>query len=1358
MQNTSNYPKTLSSPGFYGGYTPFSDSYLADPGRSVAELPLLSEGERRQVVETWNATRIAYPHGACVHHLIEAQVERTPGAVALVFEGEALTYRELNERANWLAHRLRALGVGPDSLVGLCMERSVEMVVGLLGVLKAGGAYVPLDPEYPAERLAFMVADSGAPVLLTQRRSMSRLSGAGGRIMCLDEADGELAGASGENAEGGTRPENLAYVIYTSGSTGKPKGVQIEHRALTNFLHAMRRLLGMSSSDSLMAVATLSFDIAALELFLPLTFGARLVIVGRDLATDGALLMERLKEENITFFQATPATWRLLLEAGWRGNPSLTMLCGGEALPRDLADRLLRRGACLWNLYGPTETTIWSAAARVEGGSGPVPIGRPIANTQMYVVDANLQPVPISVAGELYIGGDGLARGYRGRAGLTAERFVPDPFEAQPGGRLYRTGDLARWRADGNLEFLGRIDHQVKVRGFRIELGEIEAALEEHPALRQAVVVVREDTPGDTRLIAYIAPDPRVQEGEFQAEHITQWQTVYEDTYGQVVPPQEPTFNTTGWNSSYTGRPLTSDEMREWVEATVERILSLRPARVLEIGCGSGLLLFRIAAHCAGYVGTDFSQQALKYVRRHLTTLGQAASAITLLHRAADDFTGIEEQAYDAVILNSVAQYFPSIDYFVQVLNGAVNAVRPGGFIFVGDVRSLPLLEAFHVSVQLAQAPPSLSLAQFRGRVRQHLEREKELVIAPALFSAFGQRVPRISEVEVHLKRGKHHNELTRFRYDVLLHIGSKPYTAPDEPSLDWRENRLTVPTLRRLLEERQPEALWLRGIPDARLSTEVRALELLKNSPGIKTVGELQDLLNVTREPGVDPEVLGALSNEFPYTIRLTWLASSAVGNFDALFRRRSAAAVVREESLAFSEVAISSSWGRYANTPLLNLIQRKLMPQLRRYLEERLPAYMVPAAFVALDSLPLTPNGKVDRKALPAPDPVRLEWGKPFATPRTPTERELARIWSKVLRVEEVGIHDNFFDLGGHSLLATQVMSRINNTFAVKVPLRRIFETPTVAGLAQAIGGDAADEVQQSLRLLKSGGPGPTLFLVHDGVGDTLVYKNLAWRMPETVRVFGIDPHGTGYCPILHTRIPNMAAYYVDQIRQVQPEGPYFLGSLCAGGMIAFEMALQLEAQGHSIGLVALLDAPGPQLPLKPWLKHQRALTRFTTALRTAEGESGLGRLLNGSAKAARKVRNFLAYELTSKAKRLSEVIRFRLLRRVLDHGRPVPRFLQGMSVETVLSFAKDYVPSRLLKGKAILIRATEGEGTDEPAVNLTSDPLLDWGARVKGQLAIADMPGGHSSMLQEPYAEEVARCMIAHIRHVLSEEIAS
>ena len=466
---------------------------------------LTLQRKREMVARLLEAKAASGHHGTgLVHQWIEAQAARTPEAIAVSSPTESISFRALNGRANRLAHRLQDLGVGPESLVALCTSRSVSMVVGLLAVLKAGAAYVPLDPAYPSERLAFMLEDSGSSIVLTERNLRGKLPRGEAHVLTLDSEPGDLDIEDDTNPAAATTRDHLAYVIYTSGSTGKPKGVQVTHGGLANLLQSMRALLGISARDAMLAVTTLSFDIAALEILLPLIVGARVDLVAREIAADGERLIRRVNGPGITFLQATPATWRLLLDAGWRGKPGLVMLCGGEALPRALADRLLDKGEVLWNLYGPTETTIWSSAWRVEGGELPICVGRPIAGTRLYVLDKWLRPVPVGVTGELYIGGVGLARGYWKRPGLTADRFIPDPFDSAGGGRLYRTSDLARWRPDGNLECLGRLDHQVKIRGFRVELGEIEAVLSEHPSVSQAVVAARPDGSGELGLFAYV--------------------------------------------------------------------------------------------------------------------------------------------------------------------------------------------------------------------------------------------------------------------------------------------------------------------------------------------------------------------------------------------------------------------------------------------------------------------------------------------------------------------------------------------------------------------------------------------------------------------------------------------------------------------------------------------------------------------------------------------------------------------------------------------------------------------------------------------------------------------------------------
>jgi amino acid adenylation domain-containing protein len=475
---------------------------LLNPKLRLSELPLLNVEEKQDIVVAWNETTRDYPP-TCIHKLFELQADRSPDSVAVATQGATLTYRELNQHANRLAHYLIQRGVGAEDLVGLSLNRDLDMAVALVAVLKAGAAYLPLDPRLPNERLAFMLDDAKPRLVLTQRSLVRDVFGDIGVL--LDEERVSISQLSAENPEAGDSAPSLAYVMYTSGSTGKPKGVAVEHRSVVNLLYSMLREPGVNSDDRLLAVTPLSFDIAGLEIWMPLISGARVVIASSEEAADGIRLKELIEQESISFMQATPATWRLLIEAGWQGSAEMKILCGGEKLPFDLAKELKTRCGCLWNVYGPTETTIWSTIHRVSGKEeSSVPIGRPIANTSVYVLDAHLNPVPPNVAGQIYIGGDGLARGYLNRPQLNADSFVANWLSSEHSPRLYRTGDLGRFRANGELEYLGRVDQQVKLRGQRIELGEIEAVLAAHAAVRQAVVVVTGEGEHQ-KLTAYVA-------------------------------------------------------------------------------------------------------------------------------------------------------------------------------------------------------------------------------------------------------------------------------------------------------------------------------------------------------------------------------------------------------------------------------------------------------------------------------------------------------------------------------------------------------------------------------------------------------------------------------------------------------------------------------------------------------------------------------------------------------------------------------------------------------------------------------------------------------------------------------------
>jgi amino acid adenylation domain-containing protein len=1059
-----------------GHFQTLLEGIVENPEKHISDLPILPKAERHQVLVEWNNTKIDYPKDTCVHELFEAQVEQTPDAVAVVFKEKHMTYQELNAKANQLAHYLQTLGIGPEKLVGICIERSLEMVVGLLGVLKAGGAYVPLDPAYPEERVAFMLEDTQAQVVLTQQRLTDRFLSDKIKVVCLDSDWERISQESKKNPAIDVTPENLTYVIYTSGSTGNPKGVQISHRALVNFLHSMRFSPGLTNQDILLAVTTISFDIAGLELYLPLLVGARVVLASKEEAANGEQLLEKLLNSEATIMQATPVSWRLLLSAGWEKEAPIKVLCGGEALSPKLANQLTARSNSVWNMYGPTETTIWSTLDKVECETGRISIGRPIANTQIYILDSHLQPVPIGVTGELYIGGDGISRGYFNRPDLTAERFIPDPFNSSPGSKLYKTGDVARYLPDGRIELFGRRDHQVKIRGFRIEPGEIETTLAGHITVKESVVMAREDTPGNRRLVAYIVPNLEGKEGVIQKEeahddHISRWQTLYEETYKKIPSQDALMLNTIGWNSSYTRLPIPTEEMREWVEYTVERILNLQPKRVLEIGCGTGLLLSRIAPQCELYWGTDFSQIALQYIEQIKQSV-PGLDHVKLLQRMADDFDGLETEMFDTIILNSVVQYFPDIHYLLHVLEKALKIVKPGGTIFIGDVRSFPLLKVFHTSVQLYRASSTLPLQQLHHQIQQHLSREEELVIAPGFFYALKQYFPEISQVGISLKRGRYHNELTRFRYDVVLYVKDEnlPESTQEMSWIDWEAQQLTLKAIRKLLEEDKPEQLGLRQIPNVRIEPEIQSLESLLHSDASATVLQLRETLsNIQKKRNsIEPEDIWKLGHDLPYSITIGWSNSGSDGSYDVLFRRCDLSdekVSSRNIILPLQETGQVDSWENYANSPLQTEIYRMLIPQIRSFLKEKLPDYMIPQTFIILQALPLTPNGKVDRRALPAPDTSEMRMEKQYIAPRTPIEEQLTRIWAEILHLKQVGIYENFFELGGHSLLAYQIISRVREAFGVELPLHTFFETDNIVEIAEIIVMKQLENVDSNL-----------------------------------------------------------------------------------------------------------------------------------------------------------------------------------------------------------------------------------------------------------------------------------------------------
>ncbi len=891
-------------------------SFVVDPQQLLVAVPLTTATERHQLLVEWNQTTADYPRDQCLHQLFEEQVSLTPNAIALVFEQQRITYQDLNQRANQLAHHLQSLGVAPDVLVGICVERSVEMVVGLLGILKAGGAYVPLDPAFPLERLSYMLSDSQLTILVAHQALVPLFPEYQAQVVRIDTDWASISQMSTQNPSSVVNVDHLAYILYTSGSTGKPKGVQIQHGSTTNFLSSMKLQPGLTEQDILVAITTISFDIAVLELYLPLLVGAQVVLASREVAVDGIRLWQLLEESGATFMQSTPATWQLLLAVGWTGHSSFKILCGGEALSPQLANQLVGRSSAVWNMYGPTEATVWATIHEIkvsdqiiDAHRSAISVGKPIANTQIYILDPFLKPVPIGLRGELYIGGVQLARGYLNLPNLTAEKFIPDPFSRQPHSRLYRTGDLARYLPNGDIEYIGRIDNQAKIRGYRIELGEIEVLLATHPAIRQNAVIVREDLPGDKRLVAYF-----------------------------VVHEQQ--------------------------TATIQ------------------------------------------------------------------------------------------------------------------DVRD----------------------------------------------------------------------------------------------------------------------------------------------------------------------------------------------------------------------------------------------------FLSQQLPAYMMPTAFVILDVMPLTPNNKIDRRSLPVPTIERSQLIAAFAEPRNQLEKTIVQIWQQVLGVDKIGIHDNFFELGGNSLIAVQLLTKLGNELGQNLFVTTFLNAQTISQLAAVLQAQdqAVSFSWSSLVPIQTDGDKPPLFLIHAVWGNVLFYRKLVNYLEPDQPVYGLQAQGLDGEETPSTSIPEMATKYIQEIQKVQPAGPYYLGGFSLGAEIAFEITQQLLAQDQKTALLVILDSTAPKF----WPVD-------TEGVQVSDPQSWQTQYLQ----------DLLPLTWPKRLEYVQEKMQWHftvgklgfLYRSYLQHIKHSLPDLYLLQVHFANNQASNEYVASVYPGHINLFLC--------PGNLSSNSPGLGWEKLALGGLTISPVPGSHTTIMEEPFVRDLA-----------------
>jgi amino acid adenylation domain-containing protein len=935
-----------------------------------------------------------YPE-APLHELFLAQVRRTPDRVAVVAGDLTLTYAELADRAALLAERLKQWGVRPDTPVGLCTERSPDMVVGVLGILQAGGAYLPLDPDYPAERLELMIEETKAPVVLASEAGRSALSQAGVRILALD--DGARSRVAAEGRGGGVSPDHLAYLIYTSGSTGRPKGVMIPHRAILNRLLWMERRFPLTEADRVLLKTPFTFDASVWELFVPLIAGARLVLASPQGHRDPAYLAREIARQGVTVLQLVPSMLPAFLDEPASAHlPTLRRLfCGGEALPLDLARRAARQlglqGIEVVNLYGPTETaidaTFWPLAGDEEKTARIAPLGRPLDNLAVHLFGPEGRLVPDGQPGELLVGGPSLARGYAARPDLTAERFVPDPTPgAIAGARLYRTGDLGCRRADnGLLEFLGRVDDQVKLRGFRIEPGEIEATLRCHPGVRQAAVVVREDRPGDRRLVAYV-------------EAL------------KAAPPATEVWPCVGEYQIYDELlyyAMGKDERRNALyRAAIER--TVRGRTVLDVGTGREAIWARYCAEAGArhVYAVEVLEEAWAKAVALVERLG-LADRITVLH---GDSRHLELPEPVEVCVSNLIGTIGGSEGAVPLLEDARRLLTPAGLMI--PRRCVTRIAAVALPDEVRQRPGFPPVAAHYVR---------------RIFAGIGSPF----DVRLCLRHFPRENVLT----DAGI-FEDLDFTAPLAAAFE-REVRLEVEKPGRLdgfllwlnlelaegvvLDNLRDEHSWLPVFLPVDGGTELKAGDILDltcagrpSDDGLHPDYEVRGQVR----PGLD---LAVVSNHHGPAFGAT----------------------------AFHRALFEGDEPRPAGEPNA---PPSLAAELRAFVAEHLPEFLRPSAVVVLETLPRTPSGKLDRAALPPPVWEGHASGNGDA-PGTPIERELAGIWSDVLGVRPVGLHDSFFDLGGNSLSALQLVSRIRQSLAVEFPLAWLFEEPAIAGLAGKI-----------------------------------------------------------------------------------------------------------------------------------------------------------------------------------------------------------------------------------------------------------------------------------------------------------------
>ncbi|WP_212004585.1 non-ribosomal peptide synthetase [Chitinophaga sp. HK235] len=1018
------------------------------PEREIGRLEMLNIAETDQLLTGFNKTtvgNVTETHCTLIE-LFEAQSVSSPDAVALVFEGEAMTYRELNEHANQVANYLLEQGVQSGQHIGILSRRGIDMIVGIWGIIKSGNAYVPFHTGYPAERMNMMMQDAGVMHILYTSKELFISSGLDAYTPGIDIAYTKTSSIASPGIK--INSDDCVNVMFTSGTTGRPKGIAITSRNIIN-LAFDPGAIAVYPEDRLLQCSNYAFDGSTFDIHSALLKGACLCMVDDDAAIDVFELSRIIAKEKITIALFPTALLHNFIDSQLTGlKPMRKVLFGGEkaSLPHlEKALAVLGKGK-LVNMYGPTEITVAATYFEVDDIAGrvSVPIGKPVANARIRILDENHRLAPVGVGGELYIGGDGVSLGYVNNEELTAEKYLTFSDGED---RWYRTGDKARWLSDGNVEYMGRIDDQVKVRGYRIEPAEIERTLNNLSEVAASCVVVKPHNIIETKLAGYYVPAQEAvhkKELELAEQQIASWRALYDTAYSKTdeIDDLDEEFNITGWNDSFTAgaSAIPAENMQKWVNDITNLIISLKPNRVLEIGSGTGLIYYPISSHIDRYIGTDFSRVSVEQILRRIRKGERSYPDTEMKLCAAHEIILDEKEEIDLVILNSIVQYFPGNDYMTDVMAKAISLLKGEGRIVVGDVRDLRLLPSFKRRLQLDKLQDKTGLREFEWSVDQEVAREEELCFSPAYFYHLQTKFPEITHIEIRWKQGDYINELTLYRFTVVMYIGiEKPVLQPD-----WQrwEDIADKQSITDQINNRM-EVIALQDVPSHRLWKERLLEHALRNrvahnvkdlSEYILTPDEVTFVVNeILEEAASAGYSCRFLLDEDPMKINLLL----ELHPFDGFVEQ------AYSNSISFTEVAKT-------NIPLFADICESLQKNIKHQLQGLLPDYMVPSDLVPLQYLPLTGNGKVDRRFLTEWEDIQRKRLINYVAPVTPTEQRLASIWEHLLGIEKIGIEDNFFELGGHSLLATRVVSAVRKELQTELTVKDFFTHATVSLLA--------------------------------------------------------------------------------------------------------------------------------------------------------------------------------------------------------------------------------------------------------------------------------------------------------------------